>query len=243
MPGRNLALALGMLACPAAALALDSKIYSPAIVKDELELEYGGTRTFDSHKEKNDLQENQFSIGYGVTDFWKVELDGILARGPGMPQDFVANEFENIFAFSPPGKYWLDTGMLATYQRAAKSGDADSVELKLLLQKDIGRFTTVANLGGHQEVGAHASGSPELGMAINARYRWLAAAQPGIELQSDFGEWSKHAAFSEQSHYLGPSLYGKLLPQLNYEVAYLFGVSQAAASSAMRLKLEYEFYF
>ena len=235
-------LALTMAANPA--LALDGKVYSPQVVKGEAEIEYAGTRTFDSDKEKNDIQENQFSIGYGVTDYWAPEFYfATFERGPGQPQDFTATEFENRFQFWPIGEHWVDAGLLASYHFAAKKDDADSVELKLLLQKDIGKFTALANLGGEREVGSHASGGNELSSAFNVRYRWLSYLEPGIEMQSDYGTWGDHLNFNQQEHYLGPVLYGRLMPGLKYEVGYYAGLSSTAASSAMRFKLEYEMFF
>jgi hypothetical protein len=111
------------------AFALDGKVYSPKVVKGEAEIEYAGTRTFDSHKDKNDIQENQFSIGYGFTDYWKAELYlATFQRGPGQPQDFTANEFENVFQFWPIGENWVDAGLLASYHLAAKKTQAPAAE-------------------------------------------------------------------------------------------------------------------
>ncbi len=231
-----------MLARPA--LALDPKVYSPDVVKGEMELEYAGDRTFDSDKSKNDLQENQFSVGYGLTDYWSAELYyAEFGRGPGQPQDFTANEFENIFQFWPAGKYWLDAGLLASYHLAAKQGDADSVEMKLLLQKDVDRFTAIVNVGGERQVGASAVPGNDLSSAANVRYRWLEYFQPGIEWQAGYGTWGARSSFNRQEHYLGPVAYGSIVPGLKYEVGYFAGVSSTAASSAARLQLEYEIYF
>ncbi len=229
---------------PGSAFAIDGKVYSPQVTRGEAEIEYAGTRTFDSDKAKNDIQENQFSVGYAFTDYWKTEVYlATFQRGPGQPQDFTANEFENIFQFWPIGKYWVDAGLLASYHLAAKKNTADSVELKLLLQKDIGRFTFLANLGGEREVGSKSTPGNDLSSAINMRYRWLPYLEPGIELQSGYGTWDDHKSFNEQEHYLGPVLYGKVIPGLKYELGYFAGISNTAATSAIRIKLEYEMYF
>jgi hypothetical protein len=237
-------LASALLAHPA--LALDGKVYSPNVVKGEAELEYAGTDTFDSDKSKNAIQEHQFSVGYTFTDFWASEVYfAEFERGPGQPLDYTANEFENIFQFWPQGKYWLDAGMLASYHLADKKDSADSIELKLLLQKDIGMFTTVVNVGGEREVGNLATGGNDLASAVNTRYRLSPYFQPGIEWQADYGTLRERNNFSQQEHYLGPVVYGEFpyLTGLKYEVGYFAGISDAAANTAMRLKLEYEMYF
>lgn len=238
------AFAAGLLVHAGTSSALDGKVYSPEVVKGEAELEYAGTRTFDSDKAKNNIQQNQLSIGYGFTDWWSAEIYyATFARGPGAPQDFVANEFENTFQFWPIGKYWLDAGLLASYHIAAKNASADSLELKLLLQKDIGRFTALVNAGGEREVGSHSTPGNNLSSSANIRYRWLPYIEPGIEIQSSYGTWDDRATFNQQEHYLGPILYGKLLHGLKYEVGYFTGISTTAAANAMRFKLEYELHF
>lgn len=241
---RLAALLTGVIMLPAAAHALDGKVYSPDVVKGEAEIEYAGTDTFDSDKSKNAIQEHQFSVGYTPTDFWKAEVYlAEFERGPGEPMDYTATEFENIFQLTPQGKYWLDAGVLASYHLAAKDSAADSVELKLLLQKDIGPITAIANFGAEREVGSHAEAGNDFSSAINARYRWCNYFQPGLELQSGYGKWGDHASYNEQEHYLGPVAYGEILPGLKYEAGYFAGISTTSASSAMRLKLEYEMMF
>ena len=236
----SLTLVLGAHSC----FAIDGKVYSPQVNKGEWELEFAGTRTFDNDKAKNDIQENQFSVGYGITDYWAAEIYyATFERGPGEPQDFTANEFENIFQFWPIGKYWVDAGLLASYHLAAKRDAADSVELKLLLQKDIGRFTALGNFGGEREVGSHSAPGNDLSSAVNIRYRWLRYFEPGIELQSSYGTWDDHASFNQQEHYLGPIVYGELIPGLKYEAGLYTGISTASAATAGRFKIEYEIYF
>lgn len=239
-----IALAMSFLLLPCLTYALDGKVYSPDVVKGEAELEYAGTDTFDSDKSKNAIEEHQFSVGYTFTDYWASEIYyAEFERGPGQPLDYTANEFENVFQFWPQGKYWLDAGVLASYHLAAKQEDADSIELKLLLQKDINHFTTIVNIGGEREVGNLATGGNDLSSAVNTRYRLNPYFQPGIEWQAGYGTLGDHNDLSQQEHYLGPVIYGQLLPGLKYEVGYFAGISSAAANTAMRLRLEYEFYF
>ncbi|HEU5047529.1 MAG TPA: hypothetical protein VFT64_06775 [Rickettsiales bacterium] len=234
----------GFFMLPAAAHAIDGKVYSPDVVKGEAEIEYAGTDTFDSDKSKNAIQEHQFSVGYAPTDFWATEVYfATFERGPGQPIDYTANEFENIFQLTPQGKYWLDAGILASYHFAAKADAADSVELKLLLQKDIGPITAIANIGAEREVGSHAEAGNDISSAINARYRWKDYFQPGLELQSGYGKLGDRASYNQQEQYLGPIAYGQIIPGLKYEAGYFAGISTASASSAMRLKLEYEMFF
>jgi high-affinity iron transporter len=223
------------------AQALDTHIYSPRVEKGELELEYATKRTFDNDSRKNNEQKHMLGIGYGFTDYLFVEAYlAELKREPGGFTDYVGNEIEAIVQFWPTGKYWLDAGLLAAYELNAKKHGADEVEFKLLLQKDTGRFTTLVNLGVEREVGNNAVAGNELSTAINTRYRYSPYFEPGIELQSEYGTHDEHKDFDEQEHYLGAVVYGRLLPQVKYEAGIFAGISDAAANSAIRFKLEYE---
>jgi hypothetical protein len=231
--------ALGVGRCT---FALD-KIYSPHVVKGEVELEYFGTRTFDPISSENNLQNHEISFGYGVTSWWAAELYTLLERDADQAAHVSGHQFENHFQLSKPGRYWIDPGLLVAYTRSARLGDPDTLEVKLLLQKVTGRFLNRLNIGGEQELGSHASGAPDRVVLWSTRYLLSRRLMPGLEIQSDLGKANETRTFNEQQHYFGPAAYGQLLPHLKYEVAYLFGVSNAASRAAVRLLLEYEAFF
>ena len=52
------------------AVAVD-KLYSPYVEKSEWEAEYFGAVSFDGNDEKDDAQKHEFSVGYGVNNWWK----------------------------------------------------------------------------------------------------------------------------------------------------------------------------
>lgn len=86
-------------------------------------------------------------------------------------------------------------------------------------------------------------GGPERNFLWSSRYRYSRFVEPGLEWQSKLGKTSEDKSYDEQEHYVGPALYGQLVPGVKYEAAYLFGASDASADSAARLHLEYEIAF
>lgn len=227
----------------APAFAID-KIYSPNVTKGELEIEYGGSTTFDKEKDKNNLQSHETEFEYGLTDRIQLELNGSFEKRPDESIKSHAVGFGGRYQFFEQGENWLDSGLLLTYNRATHPDmDPDSIEVKLLLEKQWGQFLHRANIGIEQEVGAHATGGPDRVFLWNSRYRFDSHFEPGFEIQSDFGKANETHNFNQQEHYIGPAIYGQVIPGLKYEAAYYFGVSDTASTGAARVLLEYEMFF
>ena len=241
------AAAIALLACgfkPDSAFALD-EIYTPIVEKGEIAVEYSGSRTFDHHAEKNNAQGQSVSLEYAPTDRLVFELAGAYAKEPGNAIKLEDAEVQSRFQFFEQGEYWVDSGLLAAYHIARQNEQPDAVEVKLLLQKDTGNFTHMSNIGFEQHVGHYSGGTggPDYSFSWNSRYRYNANFQPGIELQSGFGQGPKLGKFNEQEHYIGPAMFGEIIPHLKYQAAYLFGASDAAAQGSARFLLEYELRF
>jgi high-affinity iron transporter len=224
------------------AWALDD-VKSPNVEAGEFEMEYKGTRSFDSDRAKDNAQAHEVSIGYGFGR-WKPELAVIFEKEPGEGTDLKEVEFENTIQFFESGQYWVDSGLLLAYGHALRDRDRpDAFEAKLLLEKQTGPYLHRANIGFEHDAGHGSTGGQELAFLWSSRYRLIPEFEPGIELQSNFGKTSTmHGGFDEQEHYLGPAAYGHF-GHLKYEIAWLPGISDAAAASAARLKLEYEVHF
>jgi hypothetical protein len=54
----------------------DFQVRSPIVEYREFEFEHNGSVTFDHKSELNKDQSYTFSLGLGVTPFWKIELEG-----------------------------------------------------------------------------------------------------------------------------------------------------------------------
>lgn len=137
--------------CSTPSWALD-EIYSPNVEQGEVSLEYNGSRTFDNNSAKNDAQEHEIALEYGVNSRWEVEGSAGFTRDPAANVELEDVEVENRVQFFEQGQYWLDLGLLVAFDDATHHGDANNLEVKLLMQKDIGRFTNTANIGFDQAV-------------------------------------------------------------------------------------------
>jgi hypothetical protein len=224
------------------AFAID-KIYSPNVEKGEAEIEYNFSHTFDNDSDKDNAQAHELEFEYTPTDHWKTALVLEAEREPGEEIEMTATEWENVLSFWDQGEKWADAGVLLAYIHANHDADADALEAKLLLEKQAGKFVNRLNFGAEQEIGSNAAGGPDFSGNWSTHYRLNEHFEPGFEIQSDFGQDATLRHFNQQEHYIGPALSGEIVHNVKYEAALLFGVSDAAADTATRFKLEYEKYF
>ena len=225
------------------AFGLD-EIYSPNVSYRELSFEYNGSRTFDSRPDRNNDQGHQLIVEAGISPRWMVESSAGFDKSPGTETKLNNIEVESRYQFVEAGEYWLDAGLLVAYGFSTQSQRPDSLEIKLLLQKDINRITSTVNIGFSEEVGGYSSpGGADYVLLWNTRYRYSEYVQPGIEIQGDLGQGHSHKRLNEQHDYFGPTVYGRLYGRLKYQAGYFFGVSHAATHNAARVIIEYETHF
>lgn len=111
-----------------------AKVLLPAVVRGELEFELLGGFQRWSHQDGD--RERQFigEIGYGVTSWWKTELGVGTTRLPGQSYRVDEIEWENIFALTEPGEYWLDVGLFAELARDYGAGQT-AIKIGPMLQQ------------------------------------------------------------------------------------------------------------
>ena len=242
------ATAAGIVLCAAMqssfAFGLD-EVYSPNAEYGEVSLELAHARSFDGNPAKDGAKVGELTLEAGVSPRVVLAVSGEYSADPGNAMQLDAQQIEGRYQFFEPGEQWLDLGALMSYSFSKQTGTPDALEVKLLLQKDVGKFTHTANIGFSQNVGTFPNLTDEADYSFiwSTRYRYSESFQPGFEIQSDLGTGSQTGYFNQQEQYMGPSIQGKLFGHLKYQVAYLFGVSDVAAQQALRLNLEYEMHF
>lgn len=220
-------------------------VFEPRAEEGRWELETTGQYDFDRSKTKNAVQEYHQAVGYGVNSFWHTELE--IESETESTDDAITHfrtthlEWENIFQLAPQGKYWVDPGLYLAYEAPLAHQEPGQVEAKLLLQKSIDKFTNTLNISFNQEVGGGRDPHTDAGVSWSTKYRWRPYLQPGFEYWNDFSEMTHYLTYNEQSHQVGPVLYGRIFRHFNYNIGYLFGISQAAPRGELKWVLEYEF--
>ncbi len=233
--------ALGMTLVPESAQAIRYKVYAPYVEKGEAEIEnYGGYR-FD-YQDSNEYElRDTLAAGYGLTDWWMVELEGIFKKEPDRGMGLYAMEFVNKFEFAEKGIYPVDLGLYTAVEIHRESTKAHKFEAMLLAAKEYTHWRHRANLELAREFGENSGDKMEAEFAWQAFYKFP-HFKAGVEYYADFGEIGEIGDVEDQTHLIGPVI-SHHIPGTPMEIAvgYLFGVTRGSPDGAIKWEMEWEF--
>jgi hypothetical protein len=217
----------------------DDYVATPAVESGEREIELRlGTATEDPRHSAASL-----AFGYGVTPWWATEIYGKWNRSDATRFD--AFEWENRLQLTEAGQYFADFGLLVELERPHDRAEGYELRLGPLLQKDLGPVQANVNVLVGRRYRSSEPQVTELGYQWQIKYRWRPAFEFGAQGFGDIGPWNHWAAAHEQSHVLGPAIFGKVglggRQAVKYDAALLFKVSSAAPGRTLRAQIEYEF--
>ena len=128
------------------------------------------------------------------------------------------------------------------WHKTPQFDNADLIlELKPILEKDIGRISLVANpvfekvlLGaGHHQGFA-------FGYRNGAYYNWLEWLSPGVEFYGGVGLIDDSDPLARQQHYIFPVVRGELLDEFEYNLGPGFGLTRGSDHVVFKFNLEVE---
>ncbi len=232
--------------------AADLQVRVPYVGWRELEFEHNGLVTFGRRGTSADrAQSYTNSIAYGVTPWWKIELEGELASGGGQHLTWAATTLENTFQLIEHGEYLFDLGLFVEYSQATGQSP-NSFTFGPIIRKELpailGIYTDhTLNLFLSRDVGGNATKDTGLKIAWQSVARFHPLIAAGFEYYAQIGDLAHTGNYNQQQHFVGPVLTGaQSFPpygKLKYQVGYLFGLNTATPKSAIRWKLEYEIRF
>jgi len=213
-------------------------VYQPIVENGETEIEMrNGWREFDGgHEEHASILE----LGRGVSDHWFTEVELEQSFENGGPNHLESVEWENIFALTERGKYWMDFGVFASYEHTF-SMDPDGMKVGPMFMKDIGPITANVNVLFERELGHGASHDTGLGYTWQVRWHGSEAFEVGAQ---GFGELGVLGHLGQdQSHIAGPAIFGLKRFGRNtvkWNAAVLGGLDSAAPNVTIRTQIEIE---
>jgi hypothetical protein len=247
IPTRLLAAAVFLL--PALAHAdPDEYVQVPAVEYGEKEIDVKyGTRRFNDLDQRDSA--GSIGFGWGGTPWWFTEAYLKYHKEGSDTTRYDAFEWENKFQLTETNKYPVDVGMLVELE-VPKEHNVEGYELKVgpLLQWDTGALRWNTNLFFERMIRANDNEShpTELGYQAQVAYRLKNGMDVGVQAFGDMGEWNHWLPSSEQSHRIGPAVFGKIKlgegrRAIRYNAAWLFGATHASPDNQFRVQAEYEF--
>jgi hypothetical protein len=219
------------------------KVHLPDVVQGEFEFEiFGGYQWWSGH---DDDRERQFvgEIEYGVTPWWKTALEMSTTRVPGESYKLDEIEWENTFALTEPGRYWLDLGVFAELARDHAEG-RNAVALGPMLQKEFGPIQANLNVIFERQLGARAEPGAAINYEWQVKWRGDPRFEPGLQSFGALGRTNNFGHETEAS--IGPAFFGQMpvggQNKLKYETAVLFGLNKNTPDTTVRFQIEYEIY-
>ena len=135
------------------------KIYSPRVKKGELALEWRGHFDIDSRSNKNKYHHHVLEAEYSWTNYWQSEIEFHLRDKDDNTFRWFQTEFQNQFQIIDR-ETWA-AALYFSYNWVREKGEADAIEYKILLEKNLFGFTNIANIVFENEFGSKAKGSTE----------------------------------------------------------------------------------
>lgn len=151
----------------------------------------------------------EIGLGYGVTSRWYTELYASFIGT--MSTAFKADTFnwQNEYLLTQ-GQYPIDVAIHAALTKGADADDGYALEYGPVLQTDIGRTQLNANVFFEHSYGGYSSGHTRMKYQWQVKYRWTPLLQPGLQGFGELGDWDHWSARDQQSHRVGPALFGSV---------------------------------
>lgn len=237
-------LLIGALSCPLVSFAGPADyIYTPVVEEGEKEIDF----KLGTAGKGSDSSEAAASLGfgYGATSWWFTELYLKFKREGSEDVRYDAIEWENKFQLTEAGKYPVDVGFLLEIERPREHAEGWEIKWGPLFQTEFGKVQLNTNLLFERSVDAAESTQTSLLYQWQIKYRWLTQFEYGLQGFGELGEWNHWAPSREQTHKIGPAIFGKIAfdnhQAIKYNAAWLFGASKSTPDHTFRLQVEYEF--
>lgn len=225
------------------ATAAELRIFSPVVPEQgQVEVENNSSVTFDRSRQRDGQQTHFGEVGYGVTDFWRTELEGHWESDEdGLRLRTLDNE--NIVQLSSQRRSWIDFALFEEWDQAVDRRTPDVLTLGTLFQKRIGLSQTVVDVFLDRQFSRNAAPGTTLRYAGRSIWQVTPLVGPGVEFYGQPGRIGHFGDFDGQDHRLGPALAGELeiegVGEVGYDIAYVFGLTPASPQGTVVWRVEF----
>jgi hypothetical protein len=217
-------------------------VFVPAVTYGEREIDfkYGAAGKKDEPTE----QAASLGFGYGLKEWWFTEFY-VIGQREGSKSRFDAIEFENKFQLTETGKYPIDVGFITEFELPRDRSEGNEFRFGPLFQTEFDQVQLNFNPLLTNITRAVEGNGTYFDYQWQVKYRWRQSFEFGAQGFGETGKWNHFAPSSEQSHRLGPAVFGKFglggREAIVWNAAMLFGATQASPDWNFRFQAEYEF--
>jgi hypothetical protein len=187
---------------------------------------------------------NQYEVTYGLTDRIEASAYLLMALPAGHGYWYAGSEYRVRGQLFDQDELPVDLGWYAEleWHKTPQFDDADlELELRPIIEKDIGRFSLVANpIFEKVLVGTGINQGFEFGYSTGAYYRWMRYLSPGVEFYGGAGLIDDTDPLAQQQHYVFAVAWGELPHGVEYNLGPGFGLTRGSDHVIMKFNLEME---
>jgi len=204
----------------------------------------GGNGTAKGTFKSQAMWYNQYEITYGLTDRLEAAFYLELAHPSGGQFWYAGSKYRVRGRLLDEGELPVDLGWYAEleWHKTPQFDDADlELELRPILQKDIGRFSLIANpIFEKSLIGAGHNQGFEFGYRDAVYYAWRPFLSPGVEFYGGIGLLDDSDPLSRQQHYIFPVIWGHLPYGAEYNVGPGLGLTRGFDHVLIKFNFEVE---
>lgn len=187
---------------------------------------------------------NQYEFTYGFTDRLEAAFYLELAHPRGSQFWYAGSKYRARGRLLDEGELPLDLGWYAEleWHKVPQFDDSDlELELRPILQRDIGRFSIIANpLFEKSLLGAGHDQGFQFGYRAGSYYAWKPYLSPGVEFYGGIGLLDDSDSLNRQQHYIFPVIWGHLPYGAEYNLGPGFGLTRGSDHVLVKFNFELE---
>jgi len=235
------------------------KVESPRVEQGELELEanlslqrgYRDPPTPDEDDDEAEAEEeveqlrqgHEFSIGYGVTDWWRPEIGLEVTENRGERVKVQSVGFENTLALPSREGQIVNGALFLAYEAPIATEAAHAFEFGPIVEVVLDKLTITANPFFEKQFGD----KREPGVAFEYGWQTKVEVAAGLSLGFEaFGEiediGGNRPKLGDQEHRIGPVAFYEIelegIGEIGLAAGLLFGLTDATSDYALKLGIE-----
>jgi len=186
----------------------------------------------------------EVGVGYGVSSRWYTEVYGSFIGTADTAFKRSSLNWQNEVLLTQ-GEFPFDVAMHASLIRYPTAEEGTTLEYGPVLQTDVGRTQLNFNLFFDHTWGGLASSRTQMKYQWQAKYRFRPALQFGLQGFGELGDWLDGASREQQSHRVGPAVFGRWAlgsgHTVQYQAAWLLGSTYGQNGNMFTTRVQYLF--